>query len=40
MAETKVSERTFQRQVIAWMVAVKMVDIFDSDTVKIIEVDV
>jgi hypothetical protein len=36
MAETRVSERVFQRQVIALIV----VDIFNNDTVKIIEVSV
>ena len=40
MAETNANERVFQTQVIPWVVAVKIVDIFDNDTRKIIEVGV
>jgi hypothetical protein len=40
MAETKASERVFQRQIIAWIIAVMVVDIFGNDTMKIIEAGV
>ena len=36
----KANERVFQEQVIAWIIAVKVVDIFGNDTMKIIEVGV
>jgi hypothetical protein len=40
MAETKANERPFQEQVIAWIIAVKVADIFGNNTMKIIEVGV